>query len=114
MFQGLLLGHPVGNKKTGGVMVLGAIPMAFFSKVAFPAIYQGLFTYFLLLGLSGTASVQSVIVLLALIGVPATAYCNWISAGFSRRRARCGALSRPLLTTIMLPVVQLIVFFWVT
>lgn len=48
-------------------MVLGMIPMAFFSKVAFPAIYQGLFTYFLLLALSSTADAQSVIVLLALL-----------------------------------------------
>lgn len=95
-------------------MVLGTIPMAFFSKVAFPAIYQGLFTYFLLLALSSTADAQSVIVLLALLGIPATAYCNWCSAGFSRHWARCAALSRPLLTTIMLPMVQLIVFFQVT
>ena len=40
-------------------MVLNTIPMAFFSKVAFPAIYQGLFTYFLLLGMGGSMLLQA-------------------------------------------------------
>ncbi len=95
-------------------MVLNTIPMAFFSKVAFPAIYQGLFTYFLLLGMGGSMLLQGLILLLAGVGIPATACLNWCCAGFSRYRARRSALSRPLLTTIMLPMVQLIVFFWLT
>lgn len=90
------------------------LPMAFFSKVAFPLIYQVLFTYFMLLATAGHASVQKFLVLLALFGIPMTARLN---AGFVLQRLikrRAWIPIQPFVVTWLVPLVQVLAFAQMT
>jgi len=94
-------------------MDIRSMPMAFCSRVAFPAIYQLLFTYFLLLATAGSNPRQEAIIVLAVAGIPLTARIN-----FTHIRDRNKWLSRWLssnawLVTMILPIFQMLLTVFV-
>lgn len=90
-------------------MALKKLPIAYFSQVAFPVIYQLLFTYFLLLAAVGQVFLQKALVIMAVIGVPLTAKLNFVLA--SRRRFRFFGWMpiQPFIATWVLPIAQLLI-----
>ena len=84
------------------------MPMAFCSRVAFPAFYQSLFTYFILLATIGNNDSQEAIVALAVIGIPLTARVNFLLVRERRKWLNGWLFSQGWILTTILPLVQLL------
>lgn len=91
-------------------MIIPSFPMTFFSKVAFPAFYQCLFTYFLLLALPGSEMAKAAIVSLAALGIPLTLWSNRRLLGMQASPLRAFRAVAPFIVSLALPLMQLSVF----
>lgn len=87
-----------------------SLPMAFFSKVAFPVIYQVLFTYFMLLASVGHSLVQELLILLAVLGIPMTARFNAGMASYRLIKRNGWTPIQPFIVTWLVPLLQVLVF----
>jgi len=89
-------------------MDIRSMPMAFCSRVAFPAFYQSLFTYFLLLATVGSNYRQEAIILLAILGIPLTARVNFLLVRQRNKRLSRWLFSNAWMLTMILPIVQML------
>lgn len=89
-------------------MDIRSMPMAFCSRVAFPAFYQSLFTYFILLATMGNNDTQEAIVALAVIGIPLTARVNFLLLRERHKWLSRWLFSQAWMLTTILPIIQLL------
>lgn len=86
--------------------------MRILSNVAFPALYQTLFSYFLVIGFVGSpihGAHSTLIILAAAVGIPLTARFNLKKLGSASKRNFLMIL-QPMLAALVLPMIQLGVF----
>jgi hypothetical protein len=89
-------------------MDIRSMPMAFCSRVAFPAFYQSLFTYFLLLATLGSNYRQEAIIVLAIVGIPLTARVNFLLVRERNKRLSRWLFSNAWMVTMILPIFQVL------
>lgn len=89
-----------------------AMPVAFCSRVAFPIIYQSIFTYFLLLATVGSDFRRGAIIFPALLGIPLTTKINATLISDESRRSHPFQRTQAWFATLLLPLVQISLAIW--
>jgi len=89
-------------------MDIRSMPMAFYSRVAFPAFYQSLFTYFLLLATFGSNYRQGSIIAVAILGIPLTARINFLLVREKNKRLSRWLFSNAWMVTMIVPIFQVL------
>ncbi len=93
-------------------MSFKAMPVAFCSRVAFPIIYQSLFTYFLLLGTVGSDFRRGAIILPAVLGIPLTTKINTTLIRDEDRRSHPFQRTQAWFATLLVPLIQIALAIW--